>query len=76
MAAPHVAGICALLIEATAGRGLGPVAQARVVRRALIASARPMADGPGAIGAGLVDAERALHHVGRTANAASPKLVA
>jgi subtilisin family serine protease len=59
MAAPHVAGICALLLEATQERRLSPVARARLVRRALVGSARAMAGGPDAVGAGVVDAERA-----------------
>ena len=59
MAAPHVSGICALLVEA-AGPG-DPVGRARRIRRALIGSARVV---PGTTkdqsGAGLVDAARAL----------------
>ena len=56
MATPHVAGICALLLEDVAGSGRRmhadtTLARARLVRRVVIGSA-----GPG----GLVDAERAL----------------
>jgi subtilisin family serine protease len=66
MATPHVAGICALLIEA-AGHG-APIDRARRVRRALIGSAVSV---PGATpeqaGAGLVDAVRAFTAVRATA---------
>ncbi|HUQ17554.1 MAG TPA: S8 family serine peptidase [Candidatus Saccharimonadales bacterium] len=66
MAAPHVAGICALLLEATADRRMTAAAQARLVRTAIIASARPL---PGATadqaGAGLVDAAAALARLTR-----------
>ncbi|HEV2011587.1 MAG TPA: S8 family serine peptidase [Candidatus Limnocylindria bacterium] len=51
MATPHVAGICALLLEATRDRRLTALARGRLVRRAVIGSA-----GRG----GLVDAARAL----------------
>jgi len=51
MATPHVAGICALLLEATRDRKLSALGRAKLVRRAVIASARR---------GGLVDAERAL----------------
>ena len=51
-------------------RGLGAVAQARLVREALTTSARALAGGHDAVGAGLVDAERALARVGRRASAA------
>lgn len=62
MATPHVAGICALLLEATAGRR-GETAAARVarVRRAVVRSARPLAGtSRDQTGAGLVDAAAAL----------------
>jgi subtilisin family serine protease len=51
MATPHVAGICALLLEATRDRKLSALARATLVRRAVIVSARR---------GGLVDAERAI----------------
>ena len=56
MATPHVAGICALLLE-TMGSRDGPRARADRVRRAIVASARPLPGSTrGADGAGLVDA--------------------
>ena len=64
MATPHVAGICALLLEASRGRRLTAVARARLVRQAIIASARPIDGVPAdARGAGLVDAAAALARV-------------
>lgn len=61
MAAPHVAGICALLLEAIRDRGMTPAAQAKLVRTAIVASARSL---PGTTadqaGAGLIDAAAAL----------------
>ena len=61
MAAPHVAGICALLLEAIRGRRVTPAAQAKLVRAAIVATARQL---PGTTadqaGAGLVDAAAAL----------------
>lgn len=53
MATPHVAGICALLLEAVRrqGRPATALARARLVRRAVIASAGPT---------GLIDAARAV----------------
>ena len=60
MATPHVAGICALLLQAI-GNGGSATARALRVRRALAGSARPMAGTTrDETGAGLVDAERAL----------------
>jgi subtilisin family serine protease len=62
MAAPHVAGICALLLEA-APHG-SAVARADRVRRALVRSARPVAGASrDDVGAGIVDAEAALAHL-------------
>jgi subtilisin family serine protease len=70
MATPHVAGICALLLEAVGDRGSAR-GRARLVRGALLRSARPPAGAPtGAAGAGLVDAERALDLVRPRASAA------
>ena len=60
MAAPHVAGICALLLEAIGDRGT-PRARALRVRHAVLRSARPIAGArPGDAGAGLINAEAAL----------------
>lgn len=70
MATPHVAGICALLIEATQTQRLDPVARARLVRRAIIGSARAMSGGRDAVGAGLIDASAAAGRLGRRASAA------
>jgi hypothetical protein len=64
MATPHVAGICALLLEATRDRRLGAVARAKLVRTAILASARPIGGArPEDIGAGLIDAAGALARV-------------
>jgi len=61
MATPHVAGICALLLEATRDRKLTALAQARLVRAAIVGTARPLAGATAAAaGAGLVDAAAAL----------------
>ena len=61
MATPHVAGICALLFEATRDRRLGAVARARLVRSAILASARPIGRAsPHDAGAGLIDAAAAF----------------
>ncbi|MDP9319936.1 MAG: S8 family serine peptidase [Chloroflexota bacterium] len=64
MATPHVAGICALLLEATRDRRLSVVARAKLARTAILASARPI-DGASSedAGAGLIDASRALARV-------------
>jgi subtilisin family serine protease len=64
MATPHVTGICALLFEATRDRRLGAVARARLVRSAILASARPIGRAsPQEAGAGLIDAAGALARV-------------
>jgi subtilisin family serine protease len=64
MATPHVAGICALLLERSRDRRLDVVARAKLVRSAILASARPI-DGAGLeeVGAGLIDATAALARV-------------
>ena len=73
MATPHVAGICALLLEASRGRQLTAVARARLVRQAIVGSARPMAGVPAdACGAGLVDAAAALERLAGRARTAVP----
>jgi subtilisin family serine protease len=70
MAAPHVAGICALLLEASP-RG-SAVTRAERVRRALLRSARPVSGAArDEAGAGLVDAEAALALVRGRARAAA-----
>ena len=64
MAAPHVAGICALLLEAGGSSRGTPVTRARAVRAALLRSCRPIAQvGLDDAGAGLVDAEAAFEHL-------------
>ena len=61
MATPHVAGICALLLQAIGDDRASAVAHADRVRKALLASARAMrGTKKSESGAGLVDAERAL----------------
>jgi subtilisin family serine protease len=71
MATPHVAGICALLLEAIGDRG-SATGRARLVRGAVLRSARPLAGTPtNDPGGGLVDAERALVLVRRRASAAA-----
>jgi subtilisin family serine protease len=58
MATPHVSGICALLLAAPQSEGMTIVARARLVRTAIVRSARPI---PGTrSAAGLVDAAAAL----------------
>jgi subtilisin family serine protease len=70
MATPHVAGICALLLEAAGQRG-SAVGRAQRVRRALLQSARPIAGtSPNEAGAGLIDAARAVASIGATRNVA------
>jgi subtilisin family serine protease len=71
MATPHVAGICALLLEAIGDRG-SATGRARLVRGAVLRSARPLAGTPtNDPRGGLVDAERALVLVRRRASAAA-----
>jgi subtilisin family serine protease len=71
MATPHVAGICALLLEA-ANRRMTTGTRTRLVRTAVVGSARrPAGAGPTDAGAGLVDAGAALARVRRGARAAA-----
>ncbi len=61
MATPHVAGVCALLLQAIGEDGVSAVTRADRVRKALVTSARAMrGTKKSETGAGLVDAERAL----------------
>jgi subtilisin family serine protease len=67
MAAPHIAGLAALLKEAV------PTATAAQLRDAIIASCRPVAAAPPArYGAGLPDADNALAHLQATGLAPKP----
>jgi len=71
MAAPHVAGICALLIGSIADQSQSAAARARVVLAAIVGSARRIdGAGPADAGAGLVDAAAALASRRRRAKAA------
>jgi len=66
MATPHVAGICALLVEASGEREAKK--RASLVRRAMISSCRPLnGESRDGAGAGLVDAEAALALIRRRA---------
>ena len=66
MAAPHVAGICALLLEAIAARPMTARSRAPAVRAALIGTARPISGADAtAAGAGLVDTAAALERLTR-----------
>ncbi|TMC76188.1 MAG: hypothetical protein E6J09_10465 [Chloroflexi bacterium] len=62
MAAPHVAGVCALLVEASRAtdRHASKTARARAVRRALLQSAGDLGLAPDVAGAGIVDGAKAL----------------
>lgn len=72
MATPHVAGICALLVEAAGDRRSSAVTRARLIRTALLGSAHPIAGVSRAdAGAGLVDAAAALARLRRGARAAA-----
>ena len=59
MATPHVAGLCALLVEAASARK-SKVTKARAVRRALLQGAVDLGLAPEAAGAGIVDGARSL----------------
>src|SRR5438128_231691 len=76
MATPHVAGVCALLLEASRSmsRPESRVARARAVRRALIQSADDLGLAPDVAGAGVVDAAKALTALGSTRSAAVPTM--
>jgi len=66
MAAPHVAGICALLAEASGERDAKR--RARLVRRAIVSTCHPLSgDARETAGAGLVDAEAAVARIRRRA---------
>ena len=76
MAAPHVTGVCALLLEASRSlsRSESRIARARDVRRALIQSADDLGLGADVAGAGVVDAARALEALGSRRSAAVPTM--
>jgi len=68
MATPHVAGICALLVQASGERDAKR--RARIVRRSILSTCRPLiGESRDAAGAGLVDAAAALARVRRQAAA-------
>jgi len=76
MAAPHVTGVCALLLQASRsmGRSESRVARARAVRRALIQSADDLGLAPDVAGAGVVDAAKALEGLGSRRSVAGPTM--
>lgn len=69
MATPHVAGLCAALLQAARARSprAARTANATSVRRALIQGAVDLGVGVDAAGAGIVDGARALAGLGTTA---------
>ncbi len=72
MATPHVAGICALLLQAIGDDHASVVTHSTRVRRALISSARTMrGTTKSETGAGLVDAERAFAQLRTTRRVAA-----
>ena len=76
MATPHVAGVCALLLEAwrPIKRSDSPVARARAVRNALTQSAEDLGLAPDVAGAGVVDAAKALTALGSRRSTAVPTM--
>src|SRR5712691_3027139 len=74
MAAPHVAGLCALLLEASRAKSprLVPVARAAAVRAALIQGAVELGLAPEDAGAGIADGARALAALGFRRSALEP----
>jgi serine protease AprX len=62
MAAPHVTGVCALLVEASRAKDkrAAKATRAGAVRRALLQSAGDLGLAPDVAGAGIVDGARAL----------------
>src|SRR5437870_1082348 len=62
MAAPHVSGLCALLVEASRAmdKRAAKASRAGAVRRALLQSAGDLGLAPDVAGAGIVDGARAL----------------
>ncbi|HYV22809.1 MAG TPA: S8 family serine peptidase [Candidatus Bathyarchaeia archaeon] len=76
MAAPHVAGVCALLLEASRSmsRSESRIARARAVRRALTQTADDLGLAPDVAGAGGVDAAKALTALGSRRSAAVPTM--
>jgi serine protease AprX len=76
MAAPHVTGVCALLVEASRAmrRSESRVARARAVRRALTQNADDLGLAADVAGAGVVDAARALAALGSRRSATVPTM--
>jgi serine protease AprX len=76
MAAPHVAGVCALLLEASRSgqRSASRIRRAREVRRALLQGAVDLGLAPDVAGAGIVDAAKALAALGSRRSRALPTM--
>ena len=76
MATPHVAGVCALLVEASLSlnRPASRVSRSRTIRRALLQSADDLGLAADVAGAGLVDAAKALKALGSRRSTAVPTM--
>lgn len=76
MAAPHVSGVCALLLQVSRSmsRSDSRIGRARAVRRALIQSAVDLGLAPDVAGAGIVDAAKALAALGSRRSAVVPTM--
>jgi subtilisin family serine protease len=74
MATPHVAGVCALLLQASRSKNKSDsrVARARAVRRALTQSADDLGLAADVAGAGVVDAAKALAALGSRSSVGLP----
>jgi subtilisin family serine protease len=76
MAAPHVAGVCALLLQASRSmnKSESRIEGARAVRRALIQGADDLGLAADVAGAGLVDAAKALEALGSRRSVTVPTM--